>query len=34
MSNFGAALHQTIIPSFLGLVGFLVPDYIEATYGL
>ncbi len=33
-SGIGAALHQTVIPSFLGLVGFLVPDYIEATYGL
>ena len=33
-SGIGAAFHQTVIPSFLGLVGFLVPDYIEATYGL
>lgn len=34
LSGIGAAFHQTVIPSFLGLVGFLVPDYIEATYGL
>ncbi len=33
-SGIGAAFHQTVIPSFLGLVGFFVPDYIEATYGL
>jgi uncharacterized membrane protein required for colicin V production len=33
-SEIGAALHQTVIPSFLGLVGFFIPDYIEATYNL
>jgi hypothetical protein len=33
-SGIGAAFHQTVIPAFLGLVGFLVPDYIEAAYGL
>jgi uncharacterized membrane protein required for colicin V production len=33
-SGIGALLHQTVIPNFLGLVSFLVPDYIEATYGL
>ena len=30
----GGLLHETVIPSFLGLVGFLIPDYIKATYGL
>jgi uncharacterized membrane protein required for colicin V production len=33
VSGIGAALHQTVIPNFLGLVGLLVPDYIEAPYG-
>jgi uncharacterized membrane protein required for colicin V production len=33
-SGIGMAFHQTVIPSFLGLVGFFIPDYIEATYGL
>ena len=33
-SGIGAVFHQTVIPNFMGLVGFLVPDYIEATYGL
>ncbi len=33
-SGIGAAFHQTVIPSLLGLVGFFIPDYIEATYDL
>jgi uncharacterized membrane protein required for colicin V production len=33
-SGIGEVLHETVIPNFLGLVGFIVPDYIEATYGL
>jgi uncharacterized membrane protein required for colicin V production len=31
-SSFGMLLHQTVIPTFLALFGFLIPDYIEATY--
>jgi uncharacterized membrane protein required for colicin V production len=33
-SGFGQLLHQTVIPNFIGLLGFLIPDYIKATYGL
>jgi uncharacterized membrane protein required for colicin V production len=34
VSGIGVAFHQTVIPNFLGLVGLLVPDYIEAAHGL
>lgn len=34
MSWFGGLLHTTVIPNFLNLVGFLVPQYIKTTYGL
>ena len=31
-SSFGNLLHQTVIPNFIALTGFLIPDYIEALY--
>jgi membrane protein required for colicin V production len=33
-SGTGALLHDTVIPGFLGIVTFLVPQSILATYGL
>ena len=33
-SWFGALLHQTVIPNFISLVGFLLPTYVKATYGM
>jgi uncharacterized membrane protein required for colicin V production len=33
-SWFGGLLHQTVIPNFLSLVGFLVPASVRAPYGL
>lgn len=31
-SSVGALLHQTVIPNFVSLFGFLLPEYIKATY--
>lgn len=31
-SGFGMLLHQQVIPNFVNLVGFLLPDYVKATY--
>jgi uncharacterized membrane protein required for colicin V production len=31
-SGIGQTLHQTVIPNFLGVLGFLVPDYVRAIY--
>lgn len=33
-SQFGALLHGTVIPAFLNIVSFLVPDEVMALYGL
>lgn len=33
-SSFGALLHQTVIPNFINIFGFLLPPYVKATYGL
>lgn len=33
-SAFGSVLHQTVIPNFVNLFGFLLPDYIKAVYAL
>ncbi len=33
-SGFGNLLHQQVIPNFVSIVGFLLPDYVKATYGL
>lgn len=30
----GSLLHQTVIPAFLGIVSFLVPESVMALYGL
>ncbi len=32
VSGFGTLLHQTVIPNFVALTGFLLPDYIKALY--
>lgn len=32
-SAFGALLHEQVIPAFIGLTAFLIPDSIEALYG-
>lgn len=31
-SSFGRLLHETVIPNFVTIFGFLLPDYITATY--
>ena len=31
-SSFGSLLHTTVIPNFVALTGFLLPDYIKALY--
>lgn len=31
-SGFGSLLHQTVIPNFVSITGFLLPDYIRALY--
>jgi uncharacterized membrane protein required for colicin V production len=33
-SNVGALYHNQVIPNFVSLFGFLLPEYIKATYGL
>jgi uncharacterized membrane protein required for colicin V production len=33
-STIGALYHQTVIPNFVSLFGFLIPEYIKATYGI
>jgi uncharacterized membrane protein required for colicin V production len=33
-STVGSVLHQTVIPNFVNLFGFFLPEYIKATYGL
>ena len=33
-SGTGQFLHQNVIPNFVTVFSFLLPDYIEATYGL
>jgi uncharacterized membrane protein required for colicin V production len=33
-SSVGSLLHQTVIPNFISLFGFFLPEYIKATYGL
>jgi uncharacterized membrane protein required for colicin V production len=33
-SSFGALLHNQVIPNFVNLFGFILPDYIQATYGI
>lgn len=33
-SGFGNLLHQQVIPNFVNLAGFLLPDYVKATSGL
>jgi hypothetical protein len=31
-SGFGSLLHQQVIPNFVNLFGFLLPDYVKALY--
>ncbi|HYO43557.1 MAG TPA: CvpA family protein [Candidatus Limnocylindrales bacterium] len=31
-SGFGSLLHETVIPNFVTIFGFLLPDYIKAVY--
>lgn len=31
-SGFGSLLHETVIPNFVSITGFLLPDYIKALY--
>ncbi len=31
-STFGSLLHQQVIPNFVSLTGFLLPDYLRAVY--
>lgn len=33
-SSFGSLLHETLIPNFVSVFGFLLPQYISETYGL
>jgi uncharacterized membrane protein required for colicin V production len=33
-STVGMLLHQTVIPNFISLFGFFLPEYIKATYGI
>ena len=33
-SGVGMLLHQTVIPNFISLFGFILPEYIKATYGI
>ena len=33
-SGTGTFLHSSVIPGFVGFFSFLLPDYIEATYGV
>jgi uncharacterized membrane protein required for colicin V production len=33
-SAFGQLLHETVIPNFLSIVGFLVPQAVREPYGL
>jgi uncharacterized membrane protein required for colicin V production len=33
-SSVGTLLHQTVIPNFISVFGFLIPESIKATYGL
>ena len=33
-SSVGSLLHQAVIPNFISLFGFFLPEYIKATYGL
>jgi uncharacterized membrane protein required for colicin V production len=33
-SAFGALLHEQVIPAFIGLTSFLIPDSVEALYDL
>jgi len=33
-STVGMLLHQTVIPNFVSLFGFFLPEYIKATYGV
>lgn len=33
-SGFGTLLHQTVIPNFVSLFGFMLPDFLKATYAL
>ena len=33
-SSVGMLLHQTVIPNFISLFGFFLPEYVKATYGL
>ena len=33
-SGTGTFLHSQVIPGFVGFFSFLLPDYIEATYGV
>jgi uncharacterized membrane protein required for colicin V production len=32
-SNVGMLLHGTVIPNFISLFGFFLPEYVKATYG-
>lgn len=31
-SSFGSLLHQQVIPTFVSLTGFMLPDYLKAVY--
>jgi uncharacterized membrane protein required for colicin V production len=31
-SGFGVLLHQQVIPNFVAITGFLLPDYLKALY--
>jgi uncharacterized membrane protein required for colicin V production len=33
-SSFGSLLHHQVIPNFVSLTGFLLPEYIRASYGI
>ena len=33
-SAFGALLHEQVIPVFLGITSFLIPDSVEALYSI
>ena len=33
-SSVGMLLHGTVIPNFVSLFGFFLPEYIKATYGI
>jgi uncharacterized membrane protein required for colicin V production len=31
-SGFGSLLHETVIPNFVGITGFMLPDYLKGLY--